>query len=210
MDFGSFTQHIKQAYSKGLPGETAQYSMAPFNRPFKEVALKTNPTPKESAVLVCAYEKENQAHIVLTQRPTYNGAHSGQISFPGGKKELSDNSLLQTALREANEEIGLQQLHLDVVGELTSLYIPPSGFLVYPYLALSNHQQTFKRDEREVESIIELPVAELLDAKNLGSFKFPVGSSKLMIEAPCFLFFGHKVWGATAMILAELKALLTE
>lgn len=208
MDFFSFTQQIKNAYSKGLPGEAAQYTMAPFNRPFKEVALKANPTPRESAVLVLGYEKDKIAHIVLTQRPTYEGAHSGQISFPGGKKETTDQSLMHTALREANEEIGLLQNHIDVIGEMTSLYIPPSGFLVYPYLAIATENQTFIRNQREVASIIELPVTDLLDNGNQSSFKFPVGAGKLMVDAPCFIFSGHKVWGATAMILAELKAIL--
>lgn len=210
MDFESFTLHIKKAYSKGLPGEAAQYTMAPFNRPFKEAALKTNPTPKESAVLVLAYEKAGIAHIVLTQRPTYDGVHSGQISFPGGKKENTDSTLMHTALREAAEEVGLNHQHLDVLGELTSLYIPPSGFLVYPYLALASAPQNFIRNEREVEAIIELPIEELLSDVNQSNFKFPVGAGKLMVDAPCFNFSGKRVWGATAMILAEVRALLLE
>jgi len=208
MDFESFSHHIKKAYNKGLPGEVAQYTMAPFNRPFKETALKSNPTPKESAVLVLAYEKAGIAHIVLTQRPTYDGVHSGQISFPGGKKENTDSTLMHTALREAAEEVGLNHQQVDIIGELTSLYIPPSGFLVYPYLAIALAPQNFIRNEREVETIIELPLAELLTETNQSSFKFAVGAGKLMVDAPCFNFSGKRVWGATAMILAELRAML--
>ena len=183
-------------------------SMAPFDRGNRRLDLETNPNPRLSAVIILIYPIEGIPHFALIERPDYDGVHARQIALPGGKMDESDVDLKETALRELNEEIGVFLSQVKVIGKLKEIYIPPSGFLVSPFLAFCTSKPAFIGDEREVKSILEVPISLLMDDSIVKSGSVPVGNRDFLIKAPYFDVFGHKVWGATAIILNEFKALI--
>ena len=142
----------------------------------------------------------------MIERSKYPGIHSGQISFPGGKYENQDNELWETALREANEEIGIQKADIKYVMSLSNIFIPPSNFLVTPFLSYSISNLTFIPHKSEVSKIIELPVNDLLKIK--VSQKRLKTMFKESVEVPCFNYNQNIIWGATSMILSELKMII--
>jgi 8-oxo-dGTP pyrophosphatase MutT (NUDIX family) len=157
-------------------------------------------------ILFCVDEKET-IFIPLTARETYKGAHSGQISFPGGKYEENDLSLQNTAIRECYEEIGIKE-DIEIIGQLTNLYIPVSGFLVEPFVGIcTTINPVFTHQSREVKEIIKLPLNLLLDDAIIKTGIVQSGND-FSITAPFFLHEEYKIWGATAMILNELKVVL--
>ena len=167
-------------------------------------------TAKQSAVLALFYPNENkQTKIVLILRKAYKGVHSAQVGFPGGKLEESDSSLLQAALRETEEEVGVTIDAIEVLKEMTPMYIPPSNFMVHPFVAYVKERPDFIKDEIEVESIIEVLLADLLNDGNVISTKVAT-SYDIKVEVPAFLLNDHIVWGATAMMLSEIKDLLKQ
>ncbi len=167
---------------------------------------------KEASVLLLLYPHITnngvgaQLHLVFMRRPEYPGAHSGQISFPGGRREEGE-SLQHTALREMVEEIGVLPETVTVMGQLSALYTPPSNFYIYPFVAFSQTRPLFQSNSREVAELIEVPLSLLT---NPDIYKEEIwhfdqyGERKI----PFFAVFGHKVWGATAMILSEFLTLL--
>lgn len=150
------------------------------------------------------HPKNGKANLVLTKRNTYPGVHSSQISFPGGKAEPEDADLTQTALRETFEEVGISPHEIEVIMAFTEIYIPPSNFLVQPFLGIANSEPEFKPDPKEVTAIIQLPLDTFLDDSILTSSEMQTSYAQ-SIMVPAFVFEGHIVWGATAMILSELK-----
>jgi 8-oxo-dGTP pyrophosphatase MutT (NUDIX family) len=190
-----------------LPGEAAQLRMAPLARGEFPKDQNILASASRSAVLVLLYPWDQSAHTVLIKRKAYEGVHSAQVSFPGGKHEDTDSDFAMTALREAQEEVGVDAGVIKVICRLSQLYIPPSGFLVYPFLATTEERPAFKPDPKEVESIIELNLSDLLQDRLVKSKQMTLGSG-LTTSIPYFDFHGHIVWGATAMILSELKELL--
>lgn len=205
MLFSDFTNYIPKLLNEQLPAVAAHLKMAPIERKASlepDYYLKNN--PRNSAVMMLFYPKGGEATMVLTKRNTYAGVHSAQISFPGGKAELTDKDLAYTALRETQEEIGLEPKDIHIVMPFTKIYIPPSNFLVSPFLGLMQREPVFKPDPTEVAEIIELPLDLLLDdgiVKNV-----PLKTSYAdEIFVPAFNVGNHIVWGATAMILSELK-----
>ena len=147
--------------------------------------------------------------LVLILRKTYKGVHSAQISFPGGKLEDGDTSLMETSLRETEEEVGVDKKTVTVIKELTEIYIPPSNFFVQPYIGFTQDTPSFIRQEDEVEEIVEVPLAHFMDDAVLTTRKLTT-SYATNIEVPAFMLNGHVVWGATAMILSEVRELLKE
>jgi len=167
-----------------------------------------NKNPRDAAVLILLYlNQKNEISILLTKRANYNGTHAAQISFPGGKKENSDKNLQQTALREAQEETGIIPSKLQFIKQLSKTYIPPSNFMVHPFVFATYKTPDFKINY-EVERIIEFPITELLDNKNVQSEILSTSYMK-HVNVPCFKFKNEIIWGATAMILSELKDLIT-
>ncbi len=190
-----------------LPGVEAQYEMAPVNR--QKVFDNTSELMnyKQSAVLILLYKNhDNNWQLPLIKRVNTGGVHSGQVSLPGGSFDKNDVTLKQTAIRETIEEIGASEFN--VIGSLTELYIPVSQFKVQPFIAVSEVQNPdFKISTSEVDHLIELPLVQLLEkaTRKEGLIK---SSNSSQQKAPYFEVKGYQVWGATAMILNELRAVL--
>jgi 8-oxo-dGTP pyrophosphatase MutT (NUDIX family) len=201
---------IRQALAQPLPGAAAQANMAPEMVDGQPDRWQKVDGYREAGVLILLYPHRTQIHeglhLVLTRRREYPGVHSGQISFPGGRRERGE-TLHTTALREAQEEVGILPETVDVMGQLSSLYTPPSNFCIYPFVAFSPTRPSFQLDPREVAELIETPLSLLLAPasrkKEIWEF-----SNYGQRRVPFFDVFGHKVWGATAMILSEFLTLL--
>jgi len=203
----SLTIYLKEKLLLELPGEIAHQEVAPYRK--VKHPNETIINARLSSVLILFYLKNNEMHTVLMQRSTYKGKHSGQISFPGGKKEPTDINVINTALREFEEEVGVQQQDVSVVGKLTDVFIPVSNFNVSPILGTLNYTPLFYPDKREVKEIIEIKISDLLNDKNLKSNKIKL-ENNTYIETPTFVFNQKIVWGATALMLNELKHILSE
>jgi 8-oxo-dGTP pyrophosphatase MutT (NUDIX family) len=203
----AFVQKLKEKLKEKLPGPDAQYLMAPLHRARVETEILKVSDYKASAVMIVFCEdKEGRVFIPLTERMSYNGAHSGQISLPGGKYDPADGDLENTAVRECFEEIGITDL--EVIGKLTELFIPVSGFLVHPYVAFcTSKDPAMSIQEREVKSILKLDLETLLNEKTIESGSIEV-MNNLRVNAPWYKVDQFQVWGATAMILSELKELM--
>lgn len=203
----TFLTKLKQRLELPLPGIEVQFEMAHVNRA-KMKREDLHPTEfRDSAVLILLIQKENGFYIPLTERPTYDGAHSGQVSFPGGKFDEADITLEQTALRECFEEIGLKD-NIEVLGELSHLYIPVSKFMVHPFVGIINERDVnYDLNPNEVKDIIELSLDELL-LPHLVKETIVEPAPGHKFKTPYFDVEGRIVWGATAMILNEFKHLL--
>jgi 8-oxo-dGTP pyrophosphatase MutT (NUDIX family) len=197
---------LENRLRKPLPGKDAQYKMAPSYRADLSDEAIDKLNPRLSAVLVLFYPIDNEWHLVFTQRRQYVGVHSGQISFPGGKQELGE-TLEQTAIREAFEEVGVGANDFRLVNPLSKLYIPPSNFLVYPHAAIAEEKPMFKKDDYEVESVVEIPISFFLNPESRTKTKINIHKD-YQYEVPAFIYDGKVIWGATAIIISELVELL--
>ncbi|MBZ9650643.1 NUDIX hydrolase [Psychroflexus montanilacus] len=207
MEFSSFTNLISKLKKIELPGESFHYQLAPLFRQDELKRIDLNgKDPNYAGVVSLLYPKNGEAHMAFILRKTYKGVHSNQIGFPGGRYEEIDKDLMQTALRETEEEIGVSSNSIQVIKPLTELYIPPSNFLVHPYLSYIEEEPVFVLQESEVENIIEIPLSVCLDKNNLNTELIDASYAK-NVEVPAFNFNGHVVWGATAMILSEIREL---
>ncbi|WP_298122054.1 CoA pyrophosphatase [Flavobacterium sp.] len=208
MDFDLFFKAIPNVVSLDLPSTISHIKMAPSERVklIEENGYDIN-SVRKAAVMMLFYPKNDITHLLLIIRNSYPGVHSSQIAFPGGKVEDIDFDLKQTALRETHEEIGVHPNDIHVIRDFSSIYIPPSNFLVYPFLGVSQTELTFSLQEEEVAGIIELPLSTLLDDSIINIKNLETSYSKL-IEVPVFQIQEHTVWGATAMMLSELKDVL--
>lgn len=209
MAFEEFITDIRTALRRPLPGTKAQFKMAPYERVLKAFADKIiGKQRKESAVLCLFYPKNGEVYFTLILRNTYKGVHSAQVGFPGGKTEEVDRSLEETALRETEEEVGVNKQSIKVLGKLTDVFIPPSGYHVYPFVGYTNDAPQFIPDPKEVSKIIETPLRILMDESIVGRKKIAVSAIKIKVNYPFFDIQGETVWGATAMMLSELKELV--
>lgn len=209
MEFNrQFIGELRAELSKPLPGETAQYRMAPSYRPRLTPQQIAELNPRISGVMLLLYERAGLLNIAFTQRKTYEGVHSGQMSFPGGKKDEEDTDLVQTALRETEEEIGLDRKRIEIIGRLSELYIPPSNFLVYPSVGFVEQVTEFVPQPAEVEKVVEVPVDFFLNRQNINmqtEIKIMGGT---ILRVPAYHFNGHVIWGATAIMLSEFTFIL--
>jgi len=211
MEFQEFENKIVKITKLKLPGEAAQFKMAPMERlaGLKRIAIEKK-TVRKAGVLVLFYPSEaKQTMLALILRKTYKGVHSAQIGFPGGKYEQEDTSLKETALRETEEEIGVIRNTVSVLKKLTEVYIPPSNFFVQPYLGITKNTPNFILQEEEVEMLIEVPLIHFMDDTIKTSQNLTTSYAK-NIEVPAFLLNNHLVWGATAMMLSEVREMLKE
>ncbi len=211
MNFDEFLKSLLKIKNIQLPAEASQFKMAP---PFRKELLKQTEnnikTAKQAGVLALFYPNSNNiTTLVLILRKTYKGVHSAQVAFPGGKLEHSDASLKHTAIRETFEEIGVPISSIEIIKTLSQVYIPPSNFYVQPFLGISSLTPNFIKQDDEVESIIEVSLQHFLD-ENIIVKKTVKTSYNVEVEVPAFKLNGHVVWGATAMMLSEIKDLIKQ
>lgn len=205
MDSADFISGLQsRLQTSSLPGIMAHEALSPTSHQLRLEAMEANPNLRLSAVMILLYNKNQSLHFCLIQRPVYEGVHSRQVALPGGKKEIDDPSLAYTALRETEEEVGISKNGIAVIGELTELYIPPSGFLVHPFIGTCMGDMCFVPDLHEVQEIIEVPLHELLKPNAIREEKISV-NTYMRTNVPCFVFNNKIVWGATAMILNEFR-----
>lgn len=202
--FYSFTEDLHQRLQKPLPGEVAHRKMASTAR--YRLGSKPNERTRRSAVLICFYPYQNAIYLPLILRPQYDGVHAGQMAFPGGRMERIDENLTRTALREAQEEVGIRVSDVKVLGVLTELFIPPSNFYVQPVVGILPYRPDFYPDPREVEAVVEVELTTLLDETIVGDSQIEVRG--MTIDAPFYQIQGYRVWGATAMMISELLMVL--
>jgi len=185
--------------------------MAPIERiqELKNKAIATNKSKKAGVMALFYPAKNNETRLILILRKTYKGVHSAQVGFPGGKREPEDASIEETALRETEEEVGVSRDSIKVIKKLTELYIPPSDFFVQPFIGTTNKTPRFVAQEDEVEALIEVKLSHFLDDSVLIT-KTLSTSYATEIEVPAFLLNDHVVWGATAMMLSEVRELLRQ
>lgn len=207
-DFESFIELLRKRLKEPLPGREAQIKMAP--KPIDERRFKENPIrpPRLGGVMVLLYPDEQGIHIPLMKRPEYDGAHSGQVSFPGGKLENVDTDLIDTALRETHEEIGVPKEQIEVIGNLSELFIIASNFKVLPTVGVIREKPNFIPDPIEVADVLPMAINVLNDysIRSVKEMRFP----PYTIFSPYFDVRGEVVWGATAMMLSELAELVRE
>lgn len=171
---------------------------------YRDITIPDN--AKKSAVLLLFYPEENGLHFPLIERTAYPGVHSKQIGLPGGAWEQSDPDYIATALRETEEEIGVSRQNIEVLGLLSSLYIPPSNFWVQPVVGFIQARPAFVPDPNEVEQVITAALSPLL-GENAAVESKVQHSSGMHLTVPSYIIGGHVVWGATAMMISEVAAL---
>lgn len=211
MRFSEFEKRVIKVKNLELPGEEYHFRMAPLER-LKELKRKAYQmqSAKMAAVLCLFYPNTiGDTHFSLILRKTYKGVHSAQVGFPGGKIEKIDSDLMATALREAHEEVGITPSDVRVLKELTEVYIPPSNYFVRPYLGISKSTPHFQLQMDEVDALIEVPVIEFMHERSKIIQTLSTSYAK-NIEVPAFELQGHVVWGATAMMLNEVRELLSK
>ena len=207
MNFNDCINVLSEQLQLSLPGEDAQYKMAPMKRKKDVEKYATSKDAKHSGVLLLLYPKNDLTQLVLIRRALDNSHHSGQIGFPGGAFELLDENFEETALRETEEEIGVKANTINVHGALTKLFIPVSNFWVHPFIGSVNHIPDFNPDTREVDEILTYGLNYFGDENIVKQDHFQTKSG-FKITAPYFELEKDKLWGATAMIMSEFLELL--
>jgi 8-oxo-dGTP pyrophosphatase MutT (NUDIX family) len=209
MNFETFKELLSKVQHLDLPAEKSHLKMMP---PYRNDLINLNGKDihkaRKAAVMALFYPNElNETKLVLILRKTYKGVHSAQVGFPGGKVEKEDKTLADTALRETFEEVGVEINNMVVIKELTKVYIPPSHFNVYPFIGYCLQMPVLKKQDEEVEAILEVDLKHFLDDANLKTKKIkPQHLDE--IDVPALELNNHLVWGATAMMLSEVKDLI--
>ena len=197
-------------FKKELPGEKSHLSFMPFRGSSMEEIKKGIAFRDAAVAIILFHNAENKLCTIVTRRQEYDGSHSGQISFPGGKKELDDENLLATAIRECHEEIGIHASNFELLKELTPLFVPVSQFLITPYVFYSSNQSfNYMRSEREVAAIHELDLLDLYKSESIVNIDLKINSEFTLKNVPHFKQGDILIWGATALILNELKDILS-
>lgn len=203
-----FISSLETRLKKPLPGYENLDLMKPRLSNGEDINFPYRNNAKEGAVLICFYAEKGEIFFPLIQRPDYDGVHSGQIGLPGGKKEVEDKDLIQTALRESEEEIGLNPQDVKVIGTLTNYYVGASNHNVLPVIGYVTQKPEFIPDQVEVAEVIEAPLIRLQDPVFRKEKQMNVRGTSLI--TPYFDIDSRVVWGATAMILSELSKILEE
>ena len=202
---------LTSSFSKGkLPGDKAHARLSAYDRPKAEQERKGR-SYKESAVLLLLYpDASGKLHTVFIHRVGGRDVHSSQVAFPGGRREHKDVNLLATALREAEEEVGIEAGKLRTLGTLTEIFIPPSGYIVAPHVAWTPDRPYLTPAPREVNAIIEAPIEPFIGPEAICTRKVRAGNEGVRIHVPAYEWQGYTIWGATAMMLSELTMMLEE
>lgn len=205
MLFNDFIKHLPKIEKETLLSTDAHAKMAPLERiSYLKEENYRDKNPRKAAVLMLFYPKNEVTHLALIVRNSYPGVHSSQIGFPGGKVEESDVDLMETALRETHEEVGIHPEKIRIIKPFSEIYIPPSNFLVAPFMGVSQEELTFVPDLDEVKRVLEFSIVDFLDDNTITNVKMST-SYATDIEVPAFIVDKYVVWGATAMMMSELK-----
>jgi 8-oxo-dGTP pyrophosphatase MutT (NUDIX family) len=208
MEYISFIAALEARLKRPLPGVAMQLQMASEARFLPSDDLPDPADARDSSVLIMLYPEHEAIKTVFILRTSYEGVHSGQVGFPGGQYEAGDATPYETALREAREETGVDVSHLKILGKLTDLYIPPSNFNVFPVVGCFFEKPFFTIDSHEVVRLIETDISELLDERVKKRTRMVIRGHN--VGVPYFDIDGMVVWGATAMILNELLAVIRD
>lgn len=205
MHFDEFIKYTPKIAKEVVSFKDSHAKMTPSirNSLMEKMDLSTL-NPNKAAVMMLFYPKNDEVYLVLIERASYNGIHASQIAFPGGKPEKEDGGLMHTALRETHEEIGIHPSKIEVVRAFAEVYIPPSNYMVYPFMGISRTELNFKPQQEEVASIVELPLKTFL-SDDILVVKLISTSYADNIDVPGFQLNHNFIWGATAMMLSELK-----
>jgi len=208
MNLPDITERLSTRLSAGLPGDTAHSTMraVPVGNVIPQFEHKLPPRP--GGVLILLYEEAGIVKFPLIKRQEYLGAHSGQVSLPGGKAEAGEDSI-QAALREGEEEIGIDKTKLTLLGTLSNFFVIPSNFIITPVIATMDSIPVFKPDPYEVAKIFSCSLEELIHAEAIKQKEILAGG-KFRLMAPHFEVEGEVVWGATAMMLNEFRTILKD
>lgn len=204
----NFIKQLKERLELPLPGEKAQLLMGSDVRMKELKWLHENRKTKNSGVMILLYPYKNTIFSALIQRPKYRGTHGGQMALPGGKMEIEDTDIVQTALRETEEEIGVSRNEIRVIGSLTRLYIPPSNFVIFPAIGYVEKRPSFTPSPEEVDEIVEWDIMTLLSPEIKKTTRIKV-LKIASFKAPYFDIQNRIVWGATAMVLSEFREVLS-
>jgi len=204
MDFQRFITQLKITINKDIPGEESHQKMRVINDQSIELPfLKINSTP--AAVLILLYLADNEIYFFLTKRTDELKHHKGQISLPGGTQE-GNEKLIDTALRETQEEIGINKTSISIIGTITPLFVPVTGFMIYPFIGYSLNKLDPKPDPVEVATIFSVNISDLLNKENRTTEQRNIRGYD--VQVPYFKLNDYQVWGATSMILSEFRDLI--
>jgi len=212
MLFNTFLEYVVKIEHLELSGEDSHAKMSPpYRLELAEKVKEKSKTARKAGVMALFYPNKNdETNLVLILRKTYKGVHSAQVGFPGGKYEDDDNEdLMLTAIRETEEEIGVARENYKVLKTMSPIYIPPSNFMVHPFVGIAKQNLNFVKQDEEVEAIIEVNLVDFLNEANVVITRVPT-SFEVEVDVPAFKLDGHIVWGATAMMLGEIKDLLKQ
>lgn len=203
--YSAVKTYLLEKLQTELPGFSAHSKMLPPGRRLKVLEDEVSQV-RLSSVLVLLYQESGKLYTCLTRRPSTMKHHPGQISFPGGKVEKEDASAEMTALREANEEVGICSENIEILGKLSDLYVEVSRFSIQPYVAWSNFKPDFILNYSEVEQLILFPVSEFVINEVIAETELETVTGNLRVKY--YSYDGEIIWGATAMILSELIEIL--
>ena len=202
----TITFKLRNKLQEDLPGWKAQRLMA--TQLHREQRALPRPDAKRAGIMILFYPQHSTFYLPLILRPTYSGVHSGQVAFPGGKMEEYVKDIIETALRETHEEIGVWIDQSHVIGQLSDIYIPPSNSLVSPVVALIEEKPVYHINPHEVVEVIDISLDDLInpDSRKIAQIQIP---GRGVVDAPSYQINGHTIWGATAMMISELLVLLS-
>jgi 8-oxo-dGTP pyrophosphatase MutT (NUDIX family) len=202
-------ESIQKRLELPLPGSEAQWRMAASHRGNKSFDFNYNSPPVKSSVLILLFDRGGNYFFPLIQRPDYGGVHGGQIGLPGGKEEPEDHDRNATALRETDEEIGVNSSDIKILGTLTELYVQASNYNVLPVIGHIPYAPQYHPDPSEVSLVLECNLEDLMNDAIMREKELIIRND-FKILAPYFAIDRQVVWGATAMILSEFKTVLKE
>jgi len=208
MKFHQFIKLLPKIQKSALLGDEAHFLLAPPSRQVSMEKYKSQSySAKLAAVNLLFYPKQEDTYLLFIKRTSNQSVHSAQIAFPGGKKDPNDLDMQYTALRELEEEVGVKSNQIEVIKALTALYIPPSQFEVHPFAVVSKKPLLFLPQVEEVAEIIEVPLSFFLSNDSVSEITLTT-SYAYNINCPVFKWQEHIIWGATAMILSEMREIL--
>lgn len=206
MDFNALIQKLEQKLAEPLPGH--QELIKQHELPVRDINMPEKGFVKKSAVLLALYPSKNDIYIPMILRPPYDGTHGGQMAFPGGRMEDKDESYERTALREAEEEVGLKALDVKIIGALSSIYIAPSNYWVRPFVGVLEYTPSFFPDPREVAEVFEMSLEEILNPDAFAIKYHQVRGNQ--IKTAGYHLQGQWIWGASALMIYELLMVLKD